>query len=198
MALTLAELIEAVRDRLSDYETTQMYTDAEIGRFLAQAVDDYSEYRPSETTTDITPDADAIVTDFDLPADSVSVIKVTDPETGAEFTQWEERQDKLVLVAAAASAFTTLTVHYGAVHALNGAADGYDTIRARDLKIVTDLCEARVLDSLAVDMAKRPQWSDTQAKADHRDAAVFWSRRARDLRNQVAQRVTGGVIGALS
>lgn len=197
MALLVTDLIQAIRDRLADTESTPMFTDTELKRHIASAVKDFSGYRPTIKTTTVTIQA-APTTRYALPDDCLVVIEVRVPaEDNAVFDDWEQVDNNLVVAEDLIDSVSSLTVYYGALHAKSGsgASETYATIQSLHERDVVDLATAYCFLILSSDMNKRPTYGDTQVKVDHNNAPIVWQRQAYHLREDVQRRLVRGGSG---
>lgn len=192
MAVTEAELIERLRDRLTDNETDKIFADTELKRYIADAVQEYSRYRTTRLQTTITVLANT--THYELPETCVFVSEVRNPD-GDVFTAWLQDGRYLVVGEDLIDELATLTVKFDGFHTIS--ADTYTTIPNTERETLLDLVEARCLSTMAIDMAKRPMFNETQVRVDHQDATSKWERKARSLRAGVENRLstTRGAIG---
>lgn len=199
MALTVTDLIQGIRDRLSDTESTPMFSDTELKRLIALAVKDFSRYVATSKTTTITILASP-ATNYALPDDCLIVLEARDPgNDNALFEDWEQVGNDLVVAEDLIDSVSSLTVKYGAIHARTGSSpnETYSTIQSVHENEVLDLAQARCLRIMATEWAKRPTYGDTQVKVDHGGAALTWQRQAAALEERVHQHLTS-VGGGLS
>ena len=183
MALTLAELRLTVRRRITDTDNGIFASDnAELDEIIALSVAEFSTYRPHLTTTTVTTVVDTL--EYSLPDTCVIVNEVLDSDLAA-VTGW--RHDDQYLIFDAVDEVAVYTVKYGAVHALTSSS--YTTISSRHKDDVCDLAEARCLEILLDDMAKRQKFMDTQVRIEHPFGVSEFRKRSSFLRNSVQVRL---------
>lgn len=191
MALLVTDLIQAVRDRLADNESVPIFDDTTLKRHLAQAVIEFSKYKPRRASTTVTILASP-TTNYTMPDDCLLILEARDPDDAA-FGAWTQDGEDLVVSENLIDTVASLTITYAATHVSSGSgsAETYATIHSVYQDDVVDLATARCLLAMSTDMAKRPTYGDTQVKVDHGDSSTLWQRQAYRLRSDVQVRLGG-------
>jgi hypothetical protein len=186
--ITEVQLIEGLRDRLTDNETSKMFEDAELKRHLAESIRRYSTFRATRNSTSVT--LLAATTHYTLPEDCLMIVELRDPD-GELMSDTLWIQDGFYLQVTNEDLVDTMasvTVRYEGAHAV--ANGSYSTLPIQTITDILDLSEARCLKAMASDMAKRPMYNETQVRVDHQDASRTWIRMAAALEAGVENRLS--------
>lgn len=73
---------------------------------------------------------------------------------------WAIENKQIALYPVPSGSSTTVYVDYGATHALNAGATGYDTIPTEDLEIVRDLVVAEIIEGKMTEFSIEPDYSE--------------------------------------
>lgn len=101
--------------------------------------------------------------------------------------------NQLYLYPETTQAGDTINVEYGSIHAKNSAGN-YTTIQSNHIRYLEDMLVARCAEAMAMDYAKRFDYSDGQSRATYSHAAAELRRMASDLRARIVDNLSP-VIG---
>ncbi|HZT08587.1 MAG TPA: hypothetical protein VFC51_16310 [Chloroflexota bacterium] len=205
---TRAGLRSLVRQELGDAGGTQLWADALLNEWIAEAVRLYGRTLPKEATATITTVADQAA--YALPANLERVLRVEYPagvpwsprlalrqtqgEVGAESGgSYGAFAGNLELNPAPSASGEAVRLDYLARYA-EPAADG-DTLEtpASDDDILLRLTVARALRWITLDEAKRQRF-ERQRGASASDVATLYEQEARDLMEERKRRVRTGTL----